>query len=140
MVQCRVKKNASIIPASTLDSDRFVKTADLLERFVDDGYVVLAQQSSMKTIIRPDDIFDTTNRELGKILLLLDVIKNDGCGGDEQQASCPTKADINGTMRRLDRLRGGIGEVANVNLLTRLIEDSKSVSRNEYSRVTRPSL
>ncbi len=65
---------------------------------------MLAQESGVQAIIGPDDIFDSVHRELSKVFLLLYVVQNDRSSGDEQKTASATKANVHGSVRRLDSL------------------------------------
>lgn len=134
MVQGGVEKDASVIPGCALDPDRFVQAAHLLKGLGHDRDVVLAEQSSVKAVVGPDNILDTANSQLRQLLLLLDVEEDNVGGRDEEQASSTAKVDVSGAGRGLDRFRGRVAQILDVHLLVALAEDGESVAGNKDSR------
>lgn len=117
-----------------------MKSAYLLKRLGDDRHIVLAQQSSIEAIIRPDNIFNPAHIKLSQLLLLLDIEENDRRGRDEEQATCAAKVDVSRSRWRLDCLRCSVAQVLNVNRLTRLIEDGESITSDEHGGSTLATL
>src|SRR5258706_15422410 len=91
MVESRIQQNTSIIPSCTLDSDSFMKRADLFQGFCHDRDVMFTQQRSVSAIIGPYDIFDASDSELAHILLLLNIIEIHGRWRNEKKVSSATK-------------------------------------------------
>lgn len=101
---------------------------------------MLAKESGIETIIGPDHVLDTTHSQLCQLLLRLDVEKDNSRGGHKQQTPSPSKVDIGGRRWRLDCLRGGVTEILDINLLSRGIEDGKSIAGDKDSRRTGSTL
>lgn len=131
MVQGRVQEHAGVIPSGTLDANGLMQAAHLLQRLGDNGDIVLAEKGGVKAVIRPDNILDAAHSQFRQLLLRLNVEKDNGRRGDEEQTAGPTEVDVGSSGWGFDGLRGGIAEVLDIDLLGRGTEDCESIARNK---------
>ena len=110
-----------------------MQCADLLKSLGDNSNIVLAKQSTVQTVVGPNDVLHAANSHLGQLLLLLNVEENNGGRGDEQEATSATEIDVCCAGRGLDSLGSRVAEILNVDLLGGRIEDGETVTGNEDS-------
>lgn len=134
MVQGRVNQDTGIIPSSALDTNSLVQSAHLLKGLGDNCNVVLAEQGTVQTVIRPNNILNTTDCDLSQLLLLLNIEENHGGRSNEQEAASAAKVDVRCTGRGLDSLGRRVAEILDVDLLVGWVEHRKAVTGNENSR------
>ena len=137
MVEGRVEEHAGIVPGRALDSDGLMESTDLLKLFIDNDDVVLAKESSVKSIVRPDDVFDATNSEFGEILLLLQIVEDEHIARKQEEGSCGTREDVGRICGGFDGFGNHIAQVLHMNLLACLVEYRKAIASDEDSRIPR---
>lgn len=105
----------------------------MLEGLCDNRNVVLTEQGTVKTVIRPNHILDATDCGLSQLLLLLDIEENNGSRSNEQETASAAKVDVRCRSWGLNGLSRGVAEVLNVDLPVGWVENRKAVTGNENS-------
>ncbi|KAI6755905.1 hypothetical protein HG531_005011 [Fusarium graminearum] len=122
MVESRVQQNACIIPSSALDTNSLVESADLLKSLGHNSNIVLAQQSGVNA------------------LLLLNIVKMNSGGGDDQQVAGTSKVDVGSAGGGLEGSGSVVGEILDIDGLIGGVENGKSVTCNKNGRASSTSL
>lgn len=152
VIQGRVHKDAAVVPGTRLDADGLMDQSTLGKSLggQDNGWqeglsasrtcsmsvvglTVLAQESNMSTIIAPDGVLDGWGRQLVQDLLLLNVKENDAGGRAEKQTGGTTVKDVVGGRGAAQGLGHAVVEIADLNHLRGVVEDSESVASHKES-------
>lgn len=113
-----------------------MKGAHMLQCFRYNRHIVLAEESSVQAVVRPDHILDSRYRDLGQLFLLLNIIQHNSGGGKQEKAARSAEIDILGVSGSLERLRRGIAQIFDIDLLAGQVEDCESVASNKHGGVS----
>ena len=135
VIEGGVDEDAGIVPSTRLDANRLVDEGMLREVLVRDrnGFrqgqflhhpdiveekiTVLAEKRNERAVRAPDDVLHRRGSDLGKSLLLLDVIQNDGRRRAEDQACSAAIEDLVRLDGGLDALDDRVRQVAHLDEL-----------------------
>ena len=78
---------------------------------------MLAQKSDETAVVAPDNVLHGRRRDLGDLLLLLDIVEDDAAGGAEDEACGSAVEDVVGLDGARDCLDDVVREIVNLDKL-----------------------